>query len=133
MITKFKIFENLSENKIERNNNYFWWIEGDLDNILNVLDVFLEENKNNIEFFPNFKEGIISTWKEFEKLKGFLPNGVFLFNEELIKFWITSTKDREIVKQQNIEDGCEFKGELKLKNNKLVLDTLEAEIIKYNL
>lgn len=62
---------------------------------------------------------------------------IFMEDNKLI-YWIVTSHDnsehsRDAVMKKCITDNSDFKGELKLENNKLFLDTLEAEIIKYNL
>lgn len=59
---------------------------------------------------------------------------IFMEDNKLI-YWIVTSHDnsehsRDAVMKKCIKDNSDFKGELKLENNKLFL---EAEIIKYNL
>lgn len=136
MITKFKIFENSSENKIELKNNYFWWIRGNYNDIIRVL---IELNKYDLKTI--YHEFTIKYVIEFEFLDKFDFIGLFLFLEEgsvshvsVFKYWLVeNNKKRQSIIHQSIINNFEFKGELKLKEGKLILDPLEAETIKYNL
>ena len=122
MITKFKIFEN-----IEIKDKSYWVIYGDYNIVINIIEHLLAYFHSNNSLYEDLKLVIKS-------LKGYRYkdiNGIFLYYSNDHKFsfgvFLSRYNDKNKLKEYNL------KGEIKLKNNKIVLDTLKVDMEKYNL
>ena len=138
-----KLFENNSIN-IEYDRNTCWIIDGDLNNVLNILNKLIDDymkDSDRIKYniFYNDLEFLISDIKLVNINLKF--DGMMLFSKiinprvkdlKLSFKFLKNFNDVEIIINQ---EKCTLLGELKMENGKVVLDT-SGDIIrtkKYNL
>jgi len=143
MITKFKLFEKLGlgvSNIIDKCESYFL-INGDVDNVINILESINKENVHDIfgnslnsNIFDHIDKIILQLKDNFyQNIKNY--KGIFIFYTPIYydscikKLTIRQyTKKNEIIEHSN-----KFLGELKIKDNKLIIDDLLTQTKKYNL
>ena len=124
MITNFKIFEN---KLITLEANSYIVVYGDQSQIIEIL-----EKTKNSDIEDQDLKGII---KDLKKNKNLNISGIFIIkNYEKTLYYSKFFNDviRKIQLKRLLYDKT-FAGELKLKDNKVILDTLEVDINKYNL
>jgi hypothetical protein len=112
MIINFKIFEKISKKS-------FYLIKGDRIQVINTIEKFIGWNSNMnyissrvIAIYFNIDENKKSDWDywEIEQEIDFV-NGKIYYRHQ----------------------GSEYKGEMKLIDDEIVIDTLDADMEKYNL
>jgi len=130
MITKFKIFEG----EITFKKNSTWIIFGSKDQIVHILKYVSNiANEKFSKSIINLTEDIIEDKKYF--------NGIVFFREnDYSASYVSFIKeDKQPNSNNNLDeiliayDDYNLKGELKIENNELILDTLYLDIKKYNL
>ena len=122
MITNFKIFEN----KIQFKKNYSWTILGSKDEVINVLEHFYKIGNKT------FSKSVLSIINDNDFINNYTDGIVLFCEDDYSASFILFEKDNldEILDAYYEYD---YQGELKIKNDKLVLDTLSLDIKKYNL
>lgn len=141
MITKFKLFESFGLSNIINKCQFYFLIDGDLNHVLNILEPINKYNVNSIfgdSLFANILDDInkiIDKLKDDEYYSGNKVKGVFIFYAPIyynnVKFLlIRNNKQKETIINKYSE---KFIGELKIKNNKFIIDDLLVNTKKYNL
>ena len=124
-----KTYENMV-NKLEIKNEYFWLLEpGNYSTVIKILDkIELKLNKHFLSNFGIVKSDLVNWTKE-----KFL--GCYLYyNSNRFQYWVFNDEyDKRRADNYNIQSLYTFQGELKIENDKLVLDTLAITTKKYNL
>jgi hypothetical protein len=128
-----KIYENLSNNII-LHDKYCWVIYGNTKTILNVYEKL--ENQS-----PQLHTTSLTNTLKSTAYKGAI--GIYLFYDNinnfngiknhLLSYWIFINKNRQDKAKEYIMYNYLFQGELKLLDNKLILDPMEANVNKYNI
>lgn len=140
MITKFKLFEN---NIFGSTQYSYWFVKGKEHEVRHIL-MKLYEDKDHSEYKESLKDIIYDLFRNSEKYQDIY--GIFLF---LIidKKWNLALKFYAVNKQKydHMKKTSDFylfgspftkykyQGDIKLENDKIVVDTLEIDIDKYNL
>lgn len=113
--------------KLTIDNNYCWLIYGDVKGILKIYHKIEKPNKNKI------KTGLEQSLKN----DYYDATGAYLFCEKAptnFSFWaFCGTQDQNDAKQYIIDKKFQLQGELKLVDNKIILDTLEITRDKFNI
>jgi len=128
-----KSYESIFK-EIELGDNYFWSIKGNNRQIQKICNIFLIEmrNKYNTEdqrFNFTENEWMKEVYIYYEKLS--VDNN--LSNDFNSYFPIANDRDKKDADDYNIKHNKIYQGELRIVNNKLILDTLDKERKKYNL
>ena len=133
MIIKFKLFEN---DKIDFENMAYWAIYGNKYNAIDVLNKLIDQisgSEFNRPLIANLQH-IIRQLKNIIDSNDYRHSNVTIigFNADHFEFGLYNS---EIDKNRITDELKSFmlKGELKVENGKLILDTLEADSNKYNL
>ena len=133
MITKFKLFENTN---IDFENMSYWKIYGNKYNAIDILDKIIDQftiSAFNRHITTNLKS-IIRALKGFIESNQYTHSNVTIlsFNNNNFEFELYNS---EIDKNRMVDEYKRYnlKGELKIENDKIVLDTLEVDANKYNL
>ena len=133
MITKFKIFEN----NIEFVNSSYWVIYGNKQNAIDILKKIISKNNYSPSIIGRLKSMIISMEEYIFKniYKHSIGQFIVFQKNSYFEQLLFSTFDDESEKIDfmNRHKNFEFKGEIKLENDNLILDPLEADVNKYNL
>lgn len=124
-----KTFENIQESlkklsKIKTNSS--WVIYGDINIIIEILskiNILAIECNNS-----RTVERLLKEWKlKEEKIGIILYYSMYGFSFSIIK------NHQNFIDRIKIGSVYNFKGEIKLINNELYIDTLEKDMMKYNL
>ena len=118
---------NKNDIKIDIRNKFFWFIPGDMSNVIEVL--------NNMSDNDNISHSIKRIIFTVQR-KGHIEYGIFIFMHsfDFITYSdiMSLSEKNKIIKRYNIIDWV-YQGELKIKNDNLVLDVIDIDIEKYNL
>lgn len=131
-----KTFENIQESlkklsKIKTNSS--WVIYGDINIIIEILSkiniLAIECNNSRHEPIDRLTvERLLKEWKSKEEKIGIiLYYSMYGFSFSIIK------NHQNFIDRIKIGSVYNFKGEIKLINNELYIDTLEKDMMKYNL
>jgi len=131
-----KTFENIQESlkklsKIKTNSS--WIIYGDINTIMEVLSkiniLAIECNNSRPEPIDRLTvERLLKEWKSKEEKIGIiLYYSMYGFSFSIIK------NHQNFIDRIKIGSVYNFRGEIKLINNELYIDTLEKDMMKYNL
>ena len=135
MITNFKLFESIEELKIEKFS--YWIIYGSQYKCIEILyklqsQLYLKKSGYNlysdIERIINHIKIDINNNKypDIDRTIFCFQNGIFMYGPVKNNF----EKNRTIMSQLS---EYNFKGEIKEVDDKIVVDTLEVDVNKYNL
>ena len=142
MITKFKIFEN---NIFGSSQNRYWFLKGNESEIRHLLMKFYED-KDYIELKESIGDMVMYIFRNTKKYENLY--GIFLFLIINDKTWNLTLKFHPIYNKDdknkfiNNKDTYAFgirfseyvyQGEIKLENDKFIVDTLDIDVEKYNL
>lgn len=135
-----KTYEN---NIFDGMQNKYWFLKGNETEIRHLLMKFYED-KNYIEFKENIEYIVLYIFHNTIKYENLY--GIFLFYNHKtwaleLKFYPIFSEDEKnkiINTKDNYVLGIRFndyvyQGEIKLKNNKFVVDTLYIDVKKYNI
>jgi hypothetical protein len=122
MITKFKIYEN----KLILEPNSCWVIYGNLYKVISILKKITEIDKKHLPDIIKSLESNIWRNKYIHSIGTF----IFTHSNPNYSYYMTFNSDEE---KKEIMEKHNFKGEIKLVYDKIVLDTFEANVKKYNL
>ena len=130
MITNFKLFESIEELKIEKGS--YWIIYGSLSHCFNILKKMQVDYRLEYELqyvLESMNEDILSD-------KYIIIGTAIFYNlSELDSFFQYGSFETVAEKNEILQDMLEynFKGEIKKIDNKIVVDTFEVDVNKYNL
>lgn len=119
----------------EVQDNYCWYINGDISDIIDVIYEF--KNQMRIKYKRKFKK-IYDEIEPTLKYEYSYVIGIFIYceddSENGFTYWVIENyEDKKDAEKYNSDKHYIYRGELKLVNNKLILDTLEMNINKFNL
>lgn len=129
-----KTFENIQESlkklsKIKTNSS--WIIYGDINIIIEILskiNILAIECNSRSGMLDLLTVRLLMEWKsEKEKIGIILYYSMYGFSFSIIK------NHQNFIDRIKISSVYNFKGEIKLINNELYIDTLEKDMMKYNL
>ena len=130
-----KTFENIQESlkklsKIKTNSS--WIIYGDINIIIEILSkiniLAIECNSRPEPIDRLTVERLLKEWKSKEEKIGIiLYYSMYGFSFSIIK------NHQNFIDRIKIGSVYNFRGEIKLINNELYIDTLEKDMMKYNL
>ena len=123
-----KTYENIYENNIKLRDKYCWIIYGSAETILNVYEKLEHQSSHFCDTANSIRLALSQTYTDVI--------GTYLFYDKgsKITYWIFENKnDQNKAKQDIISVNYILQGELKLENNKLILDQMEVNVNKYNL
>lgn len=133
MITKFKLFES---NNIIFDNNSYWVIYGNKRSCANILISLLNDGiiKNN-DLIREIRQKITMIENSLYNDKNKDIIGIFIYNvDNRIALSYFSTELEKKYNMKTYYKDSIFRGELKMNSyGKIILDTIEADTIKYNL
>lgn len=133
MITNFKLFES---NNIIFDNNSYWVIYGDKRSCANILISLLNDGiiKNN-DLIREIRQKITMIENSLYNDKNKDIIGIFIYNvDNRIALSYFSTELEKKYNMKTYYKDSIFRGELKMNSyGKIILDTIEADTIKYNL
>lgn len=139
MIKKFKIFENVENyEKFELKKYSCWIIYGDMPDILKIIEkIDFLSDKEDFERDFNKAEDLKRELK-FQLLrddkKYFSISIILYFGKGFSYSLIRNTEDKErLLNAIMRSDTYKFEGEIKLIDDKLFLDKIEIDAMKYNL
>ena len=130
-----KYFESIYDNQIYLQNKYCWVIYGDTTPLLEIYQKFIEyiKEKYNITLTTTLENSLKNT-RAYE-----YPLGSYIFYDfnstpaGNLSYWIfVSTADQNDAKHEMKIKNYLPQGELKIVNNKLILDPTEVIRDKYN-
>lgn len=128
---ELQIFSKETNNIFHDKNHSCWIIYGDEKKVINVL----MEIRNSITQHKNgadYLDAINSIISSISHKKNMIGTYLFFSYSENFEYWeIKDENDKEFILRE--VPHYTFLGELKLINNKVVLDKMEAETKKYNL
>jgi len=133
MITNFKIFEHTTN--FEPEFNSCWVTYGNLKKVVEILKQIKIDSRNQKQFNIDniIKDLEKNIWRN--KYKNSIGTIIYchngLYNHNITYDTFNNNIEKEI--RINKNNFINFKGEIKLENGKIVLDTLEADTKKYNL
>jgi len=145
MITNFKLFEGTywySPEKIEDDKiNLFYIIYGNFNEIVKTIELLNGDNIHDIlgnQLNSNIFEARngLKEYLDSRGLRGYLNIclGCFLFYLPMDYGKPLKVRFFNCKSEKNIMmNSSKFRGVLKVENNKLIIDTLELDSIKYNL
>lgn len=122
-IKTYKLFE-------KTNNEIFWYIEGDFNQVLKVLEKYASEH-------PEYEEDMIEVLKYFNMSDEKNIIGLYFY-----LYFIGGKADHSFYKIENEKQkkdadnyyhDSEYGGIMKIKNDKIYIDTMMIDAEKYNL
>jgi hypothetical protein len=132
MKTKFKTFEN----NIEIKDRYYWIIYGNYREIINILKYFskyLYLYEDRLKYDDSILLSSALLHKSYTDRTNI--SGTILSYDDAGKFAFynfENNDDRDEILKESYS-SYDFRGEIKLKNDEIFLDTIEIYIKKYNL
>ena len=129
-----KTYETI-KNKIEIKDHYCWIINGDIINVLNKLHVSIyKKYRDQLDIFiSSIQTSMNTTYKGLEKIYIFYDKR----STSSFTYWPIQSPEDEMSADYFINDDengrYDLQGELKIVNDKVILDTLLVDINKYNI
>jgi hypothetical protein len=135
MIINFKIFEN----NIVFGTMYFWFIAGGrLDVSRIILKIIKNIDKNDTDnYYDNniasYLSEIVLEMQKRANANDHLNYGLFLYIDNIDHMKYTTVINEEHKNKIIDKSNLKYQGEIKLVNNKIVLDRTDVDAKKYNL
>jgi len=123
---------------INYGENVYWIIYGRAIDYIKVLEQILRERINYNQYYTRIEmliDLIMRNSQEFNNYQGILLSSYSeRYNTPAIDYrGFKDEKDKNRYLSYYSENGWIFKGELKIVNGELVLDSFEVDVKKYNL
>lgn len=139
MITNFKIFENENYSDLKFENYSNWIIYGSNQDCINILTKMKKDVNNNLKIrISNVIQSIEKNIQNKEYLDTIGTVISYYYGGYVENCYLSYWNfNGEIQKEYNLykkgHDGFTLRGELKNINGKIVVDTFDSDIKKYNL
>ena len=134
----------MTDNFLNLENNSKWLIYGDIPTILKILEKLETKIIKNIQ--NNIINDLLETnskiHEDFQKIyssllsqisKKILGTYFFFENDDSLFYYYDFINEKNRLKAHNDSSAYKYKGEIKLENDEIVLDTLEIDANKYNI